>query len=119
MTRLKGFVWIAALAAAAAPLIYFGVAVDRAKAQGTQAKPAPVKYLAIPAGDYRLDAAHSVIGFSIRHNELALVNGRFKSVLRVAHLVEAFVALTNTIQNLNGFSFRRRRNLYRLEAPFE
>ena len=32
----------------------------------------------IPAGDYRLDVAHSVIGFSIMHNELALVRGRFK-----------------------------------------
>ena len=84
MTRLKGFVWIA-LVALAAPLIYFGVAVDRATAQGAKDKPAPVKYLAIPAGDYRLDASHSVIGFSIRHNELALVNGRFKNFAGTIH----------------------------------
>jgi polyisoprenoid-binding protein YceI len=76
---MKKFTLIAALAGLAGPLIYFAIAIESTNAQGTQAKPAPVKYLPIPAGDYRLDAAHSVIGFSIRHNELALVSGRFKN----------------------------------------
>lgn len=42
------------------------------------AKPTKVSYLPIPAGDYTLDKSHSLIGFTIRHNELALVGGRFK-----------------------------------------
>lgn len=42
------------------------------------AKPTKVTYVPIPAGDYRMDVAHTVIGFSIMHNELALVRGRFK-----------------------------------------
>jgi polyisoprenoid-binding protein YceI len=42
-------------------------------------------YIPIPAGDYKLDQAHSVIGFSIRHNELALVSGRFKEFTGTIH----------------------------------
>jgi len=84
MIHLKKFALIAALAVLAGPLIYFSVAIDT-NAQGSQDKPAPVKYLPIPAGDYRMDASHSVIGFSIRHNELALVNGRFKNFTGTIH----------------------------------
>ena len=43
-----------------------------------QGKPVKIKYLPIPGGDYRIDAAHSVIGFSIRHYEISWVSGRFK-----------------------------------------
>lgn len=32
----------------------------------------------IPSGEYKLDPAHSVIGFAVRHFELSLVRGRFK-----------------------------------------
>ena len=84
MIHLKKFALIAALAVLAGPLIYFSVVIDT-NAQGSQDKPAPVKYLPIPAGDYRMDASHSVIGFSIRHNELALVNGRFKNFTGTIH----------------------------------
>jgi len=84
MIHLKKFALIAALTGLAGPLIYFSVAIDT-NAQGSQDKPAPVKYLPIPAGDYRMDASHSVIGFSIRHNELALVNGRFKNFTGTIH----------------------------------
>jgi polyisoprenoid-binding protein YceI len=63
-------------------LIHRGATNPEALAQGAQdnaaAKPTKPTYLPIPGGDYRIDVAHSTIGFSIRHNELALVSGRFK-----------------------------------------
>ena len=43
-----------------------------------QQQTAGVTFEAIPAGDYRIDPSHSLIGFSIRHFELSLVRGRFK-----------------------------------------
>lgn len=45
---------------------------------GAQEKPAGVSFEPIPSGEYRVDPAHSVIGFSIRHFEISLVRGRFK-----------------------------------------
>src|SRR5688572_19132172 len=45
---------------------------------GAQGKPVKVNYLPIPGGDYRIDTAHSVIGFSIRHYEISWVSGRFE-----------------------------------------
>ena len=43
-----------------------------------QQNPAGVTFDAIPTGDYRVDASHSVIGFSIKHFEISFVRGRFK-----------------------------------------
>jgi polyisoprenoid-binding protein YceI len=39
---------------------------------------AKVTYAPVPGGDYQIDPAHSIIGFSIRHLEIAWVEGRFK-----------------------------------------
>ena len=39
---------------------------------------AKVNYLPIPAGDYSIDPAHSIIGFAVRHLEINWVEGRFK-----------------------------------------
>jgi len=50
-----------------------------------QQKTAGVAFEAIPAGDYRIDPSHSVIGFSIRHFELSLVRGRFKDFTGTIH----------------------------------
>lgn len=91
MTSLRKFVLLIAVLAglALSPLIYLAIAMPGAKAHGAQdnaAKPAKPAYLPIPGGDYRLDPAHSVIGFSIRHNELALVSGRFKDFTGTIHL---------------------------------
>jgi len=91
MTPLRKFALIATLAGLAIlPFIHRAVTMPEAKAQGTQtnapAPPAKPTYLPIPGGDYRLDVAHSVIGFSIRHNELALVSGRFKDFTGTIHL---------------------------------
>jgi polyisoprenoid-binding protein YceI len=88
MKRLTKFALIAALIGLVMlPFARRVITIPEAKAQGGQdkavAKPA---YLPIPGGDYRMDAAHSVIGFSILHNELALVKGRFKDFAGTIHL---------------------------------
>lgn len=46
---------------------------------GAQARDAKVAYVPIPAGEYKIDPAHSVIGFAIRHLEINWVEGRFNS----------------------------------------
>jgi polyisoprenoid-binding protein YceI len=43
-----------------------------------QEKAAKVNYAVIPAGEYKIDPAHSIIGFAIRHLEINWVEGRFK-----------------------------------------
>jgi polyisoprenoid-binding protein YceI len=90
MTRLQKTVLIAALAGLALlPFARRATTLQTAKAQDNKnnatAKPAKVTYLPIPAGDYRMDVAHSAIGFSIRHNELVLVSGRFKDFSGTIH----------------------------------
>jgi polyisoprenoid-binding protein YceI len=47
-------------------------------AWGLQAPATKVSYVPIPGGEYRIDPAHSVIGFAIRHFEISLVKGRFR-----------------------------------------
>lgn len=46
---------------------------------------AAVQYAPIPAGDYTIDPAHSIIGFSIRHLEINWVEGRFKDFTGTIH----------------------------------
>lgn len=89
MTPLKKLTLIAALAGLVfLPLVRRATTID-ARAQGAQTKTSAtttkVTYLPIPGGDYHLDVAHSVIGFSIRHNELTLVSGRFKDFTGTIH----------------------------------
>src|SRR5262245_23224422 len=43
-------------------------------------KPDAVKYLPITSGQYNFDPNHTVIGFSVKHLEIALVEGRFKDL---------------------------------------
>ena len=50
-----------------------------------QQKNGGVTFETIPTGDYRVDAAHSVIGFAIRHFEISLVRGRFKDFTSTIH----------------------------------
>lgn len=52
---------------------YCFVHAARAQAQATK-----INYAPIAAGQYKIDPAHSIIGFSIRHLEIAWVEGRFK-----------------------------------------
>jgi polyisoprenoid-binding protein YceI len=45
---------------------------------GAQQSGTKVNYAPIPSGEYKIDPAHSVIGFSIRHYEISWVRGRFR-----------------------------------------
>lgn len=75
MKTLRNAIVVAALAALVV-VPYFG---GPAAAQGgVQAGAAKVAYVPIPAGEYRIDAAHSTIGFAVRHYEINWVDGRFK-----------------------------------------
>ena len=76
MTRLRYAFLMAALTASLA-VAFFGNdrAVRRVEAQGKAAK---VSYAPIPAGEYKIDPAHSIVGFAIRHLEINWVEGRFK-----------------------------------------
>ena len=83
MTRLKYAFLVAALTIGLAlTFIGNGLTVGVAKAQDKSAK---VNYTPIPSGDYKLDPAHSVIGFSIRHLEINWVEGRFKDFAGMIH----------------------------------
>lgn len=44
----------------------------------TQTQATKVSFTPIPGGEYRIDPAHSVIGFAIKHFEISLVRGRFR-----------------------------------------
>jgi hypothetical protein len=58
-----------------APLLNQATARCEVEAQQTGTK---VNYAPVPSGEYKIDPAHSVIGFAIRHYEISLVRGRFK-----------------------------------------
>jgi len=44
-----------------------------------------VSYAAIPSGDFKIDPAHSIVGFAIRHLEINWVEGRFKDFSGTIH----------------------------------
>src|SRR3989442_12816103 len=48
-----------------------------------------VSYAPITSGDYRIDPAHTTIGFSIRHVEINWGRGRFKDFVCSIHYDEA------------------------------
>ena len=59
---------------------------------GAQQPGTKVNYAPIPSGEYKVDPAHSVIGFSIRHYEISLVRGRFKDFTGTIRYDEADVS---------------------------
>jgi polyisoprenoid-binding protein YceI len=59
---------------------------------GAQQTGNKVNYAPIPSGEYKIDPAHSVIGFSIRHYEISLVRGRFKDFTGTIRYDEADVS---------------------------
>jgi polyisoprenoid-binding protein YceI len=75
MKVFRNAIVAAALAALVALPLFGGPAAAQAGAQATAAK---VVYAPIPAGEYRIDPAHSTIGFAVRHYEINWVDGRFK-----------------------------------------
>jgi polyisoprenoid-binding protein YceI len=84
MKRLKDAILGAALAALIVLPLAFGSGVE-AWVAAAQEKAAKVNYAPIPAGDYKIDPAHSIIGFAIRHLEINWVEGRFKDFSGVIH----------------------------------
>lgn len=93
MTRLRKIVLTGTLAGfAVLPFVGRIATIPAANAEAGEiaqdakvAKPTKVSYLPITGGDYRIDPLHSVIGFSIRHNEVSLVSGRFKDFTGTIH----------------------------------
>jgi len=53
--------------------------------QVADAQQGAVTFEAVPSGDYKVDASHSVIGFSIKHFEISFVRGRFKDFASSIH----------------------------------
>lgn len=75
MRLFRNAIFAAALAALVA-LPFAGAALT--PAAGAQGPASAVTYAPVPGGDYRIDPAHSTIGFAIRHYEINWVEGRFK-----------------------------------------
>jgi polyisoprenoid-binding protein YceI len=76
MRKVRKAILVAVVTAVTAlPFVGEGTSSRAAKAQEKAVK---VSYAPIPGGDYNIDPAHSIIGFSIRHLEIAWVEGRFK-----------------------------------------
>jgi polyisoprenoid-binding protein YceI len=71
MTKFRNAVLFAALAALAS-LPFYGASFAQ------QQPAAKVSYAPVPGGEYKIDAAHSTIGFAVRHLEINWVEGRFK-----------------------------------------
>src|SRR5262245_56087210 len=88
--RKIGTVIIAVVLTAFAALILINGRMDPLTANAL-AQSAKVNYSPIPGGDYQIDPAHSLIGFSIRHFEINLIHGRFKDFTGVIRYDESDV----------------------------
>lgn len=78
----------------------------------TAAQTAKVKFSPIPAGEYRIDPAHSVLAFAIKHNEIALVRGRFRDFSGKINyndqdITKSSVEVTAKIESINTGVDRR------------
>lgn len=78
----------------------------------TPAQTTKVKFAPIPAGEYRIDPAHSVLGFAIKHNEIALVRGRFRDFSGLINyddkdITKSSVEVTAKIESINTGVDRR------------
>jgi polyisoprenoid-binding protein YceI len=77
MKRLRNALLFTALAVVIGAQAFAGNSMA-AMLASAQEKVAKVSYAPIPGGDYKIDPAHSIIGFAIRHLEINWVEGRFK-----------------------------------------
>jgi polyisoprenoid-binding protein YceI len=82
MKAIRNAITAAALAALLAVPFVMGAATRPVNAQAPAAK---VAYVPVAGGDYKLDPAHSVIGFAVRHLEINWVEGRFKDFSGTIH----------------------------------
>ncbi len=80
MRRVRNALMTAALAALCATAFAMSnLATTAAGAQQQQqSKATKAAFVPITGGEYRIDPAHSTIGFAIRHYEINWVSGRFK-----------------------------------------
>lgn len=76
MRKIRNVVLAVAFAALIA-LTLMGNGVN-ALMTNAQEKAVKVSYMPIPGGEYKIDPAHSIVGFAIRHLEINWVEGRFK-----------------------------------------
>ena len=89
MKRVRNVVLIVALAALVAlPLVGGNGLAFMTRAQE---KTTRVSYAPIPGGEYKIDPAHSIIGFAIRHLEINWVEGRFKDFVGIIRYDESDV----------------------------
>jgi polyisoprenoid-binding protein YceI len=79
----KSVLMVVLAAVVAMPFVGGGSLVATGAAGREQA--GKISYAPIPGGDYNLDPAHSTIGFSIRHLEIAWVAGRFRDFKGAIH----------------------------------
>ena len=81
-----------------------------------QEKAAKVTYTPIPGGDYKIDPAHSIIGFAIRHLEINWVEGRFKDFTGTIHydekdVTKSSVEFTAKVESIDTGVERRNAHL--------
>lgn len=91
MRRMRNAVLAAILGILMATPFVAGSLPYGAYARAQEGQAAKVAYAPIPAGDYNIDPAHSIIGFSIRHLEINWVEGRFKDFKGTIHYTDADV----------------------------
>src|SRR5215213_3941228 len=77
MRKFRNAILVAVLAAFVA-LPFVGHIEETSASNVQQAQTTKVSYEPIPGGEYRIDPAHSIIGFAIRHLEINWIEGRFK-----------------------------------------
>jgi polyisoprenoid-binding protein YceI len=85
MTKFKS----AVLSATAAALLAMPAISYRLSSSTVSAQAMKVNYVPIAGGEYKIDPAHSIIGFAIRHYEINWVEGRFKDFNGVIRFDEA------------------------------
>src|SRR5688572_20646317 len=72
-----GYALIGAVLTVVLGLLFVGNDITGWVMQAQEKKPVKVTYSAIQGGEYRIDAAHSTIGFAVRHNEVTWISGLF------------------------------------------
>ncbi len=87
MRRLRNALLVTAMATVLGAQAFVGDSMA-SMLVNAQEKAAKVTYLPIPGGDYKIDPAHSIIGFAIRHLEINWVEGRFKDFTGTIHYDE-------------------------------
>lgn len=85
-------------------LAIFGLAAGGAASAKTIG--ADIKYDPVASGTYNFDAAHTVVGFGVRHLGIAVVEGRFKDIKGTVEynaddVTKSSVAFTAKIESIN------------------